>query len=48
MLGMDLGNVLGPLIGLALMLAISGGFVAARFLTHAAQQATRGADSHDG
>jgi uncharacterized membrane-anchored protein YhcB (DUF1043 family) len=35
---MDLGIVLWTLIVLALLLAIGGGFLAARFLTHAAQQ----------
>lgn len=44
---MDLGIVVGASIGLALMLAIGGGFVAARFLSHAAQQSTQGADPHD-
>jgi hypothetical protein len=45
--GMDLGIVLGTLIIFALILAIGGGFVAARFLSHAAQQGTRGAHPRD-
>ena len=46
--GMDVGVMLGALILLALMLAIGGGFAAARFLSHAAAQSTRGAaDTRD-
>ena len=44
---MDSGFVLGALIVVALMLAIGGGLVAARFLNHAAAQATREAASDD-
>jgi hypothetical protein len=44
---MDIGIVLGALIVLALMFAIGGGFVAARFLSHVAALSTRGADSGD-
>jgi hypothetical protein len=44
---MDLGVVLGTLIIFALMLAIGGGFVAARVLSHAAQQWNRGAHPRD-
>jgi hypothetical protein len=48
MLGMDVGVVLGGLILLALLLAIGGGFAAARFLSHAADEWTRGAaDTRD-
>ncbi|HEY8807933.1 MAG TPA: hypothetical protein VIN70_10165 [Candidatus Limnocylindria bacterium] len=45
---MNITIVLGTLIVLALVLAVGGGFVAARFLAHAAQQrSTTGASSHD-
>ena len=48
MLGMDVGIVLGTLILVALLLAIGGGFTAARFLSHAAAQSSRGAaDTRD-
>jgi hypothetical protein len=42
---MDIGVGLGALIVLALMLALGGGLVAARFLSHAATRSSRGADS---
>ena len=38
---MELGVVLVTLIVLALVLAVGGGFVAARFLSHVSQQWTR-------
>jgi hypothetical protein len=44
---MDLGLLLGTLIVLALVLAIGGGFLAARFLAHAARQSTHGPRAHD-
>ena len=45
---MDVGIVLGTLIFVALLLAIGGGFAAARFLSHAAANWTRGvADTRD-
>jgi len=43
--GMDIAVVLGALIVLALIFAMGGGIVAARFLSHVAAQSTRGADS---
>jgi hypothetical protein len=45
--GMDLGLALPTVILFALMLATIAGFIAARFLTHAAQSRSPRSDTHD-